>query len=148
MMARIQEIFIVANQLLHWITVDYDPNGKISVPLLSKANNSQGMGLWEAPRGALGHWVSATSNGKVANYQAVVPSTWNMSPRDSKGIPGPLEQALIGSKINAVGNILGVEYANPVSIFHIGRSYDPCISCAVHTIDLTGKNSPRTLRIL
>jgi hydrogenase large subunit len=59
-----------------------------------------------------------------------------------------MEQALIGSKINAVGNILGVDYANPVGIFHIGRSYDPCISCAVHTIDLTGKNAPRTLRIL
>jgi methanophenazine hydrogenase, large subunit len=149
MMARIQEIFIVANQLLQWVKVDYDPQGKIAVPLdLSKANNSDGMGLWEAPRGAIGHWVSADSKGKVANYQAIVPSTWNMSPRDSAGIPGPLEQALIGSKINAVGNILGVDYTNPVGIFHIGRSYDPCISCAVHTIDLTGKNSSRTLKLV
>jgi len=149
MMARIQETTIIANELLKWVTVDYNPNGKIAVPLdLSKAKNSQGMGLWEAPRGALGHWISTDSNGKVKNYQAIVPGTWLMSPRDTNGIPGPLEQALIGSKINAVGNILGVNYANPVGIFHIGRSYDPCISCAVHTIDLTGKNAPRTLRIL
>jgi hydrogenase large subunit len=68
-----------------------------------------------------------------------------MSPRDSKGTPGPLEQSLIGSKINPVG---AVDYTNPIGIFHMGRSYDPCISCAVHTIDLTGKNSPRDLRIL
>ena len=149
MMARIQETAIIANELLKWVTVDYDPNGKISVPLdLSAAKNSQGMGLWEAPRGALGHWISGGSDGKVANYQAIVPSTWNMSPRDAAGVPGPLEQSLVGSKINAVGNILGVDYSNPVSIFHIGRSYDPCISCAVHTIDLTGKNAPNTLRIV
>jgi hydrogenase large subunit len=148
-LARIQETAIIANQLLEWVTVDYDPNGKISVPLdLNVAKNNKGMGLWEAPRGALGHWVSADGNGKVANYQCVVPSTWNMSPRDSAGIPGPLEQSLIGSKINAVQNALGVEYTNPVAIFHIGRSYDPCISCAVHTIDLTGKHAPNTLRIL
>ena len=149
MMARIQETTIIANELLKWVTVDYNPNGKIAVPLdLSKGNNSSGMGLWEAPRGALGHWVSTDSNGKVVTYQCVVPGTWNMSPRDTAGIPGPMEQSLIGSKINAVGNILGVDYTNPVGIFHIGRSYDPCISCGVHTIDLTGKNAPREWRIL
>ncbi|HIH74215.1 MAG TPA: nickel-dependent hydrogenase large subunit [Methanosarcina sp.] len=149
MMARIQETTILAHQLLQWVTIDYNPNGKISVPIdLNKAKNNQGMGLWEAPRGALGHWVSAGSDGKVTNYQAIVPGTWNMSPRDSKGIPGPMEQSLIGSKINAVENSLGVDYANPTGIFHIGRSYDPCISCAVHTIDITGKNAPNTVRIL
>jgi hydrogenase large subunit len=149
MMARIQETTIIANELLKWVTVDYDPNGKIAVPLdLSKGNNASGMGLWEAPRGALGHWVSTDGSGKVVNYQAIVPGTWLMSPRDSAGVPGPMEQALIGSKINAVGNILGVDYTNPVGIFHIGRSYDPCVSCATHMIDLTGKHAPRTLRIL
>ena len=149
MLARMQETTILAYELLNWVKNEYDPNGKISVPLdFEKAKNSKGMGLWEAPRGALGHWISTDSNGKVKNYQAIVPGTWLMSPRDTNGTPGPLEQALIGSKINAVGNILGVDYANPVGIFHIGRSYDPCISCAVHTIDLTGKNAPRTLRIL
>lgn len=145
-LARMQEVAILAYELLNWVTVDYNPNGKISVPIdLNKAKNNTGLGLWEAPRGALGHWISAGSDGKVANYQCVVPSTWYMSPRDSNGIPGPLEQALIGSKINAIGDI---DYTNPVGIFHMGRSYDPCISCAVHTIDLTGKNTPNTLRIV
>jgi F420-nonreducing hydrogenase I large subunit len=149
MVARIQEIAIIANELLKWVTVDYDPNGKISVPTdLSMAKDSEGMGLWEAPRGALGHWVSTDSNSKVVRYQPVVPSTWNMSPRDGAGIPGPLEQALIGSKINAVENAVSIDYSNPVNILHIGRSYDPCIACAVHTIDLTGKNAPKTLRLV
>ncbi|HEY3360311.1 MAG TPA: nickel-dependent hydrogenase large subunit [Methanosarcina sp.] len=146
MLARMQEMAILAYELLNWVTVDYTPGGKISVPIdLNAAKNNQGMGLWEAPRGALGHWISAGSDGKVSNYQAIVPGTWLMSPRDSKGIPGPLEQSLIGSKISPVGS---VDYTNPVGIFHMGRSYDPCISCAVHTIDLTGKNTPNTLRIL
>ena len=149
MMARIQETAIIANELFKWVTVDYDPNGKIAVDTdISMAKSSEGMGLWEAPRGALGHWVSTDSKSKVINYQPVVPSTWNLSPRDSAGVPGPLEQSLIGAKINALDNALGVNYTNPVNILHIGRSYDPCVSCAVHTIDLTGKNSPRTLRIV
>lgn len=148
-LARIQETAVVAYNLLNWVTNDYDPTGRISVPIdLSAAKNSKGMGLWEAPRGALGHWVSCDGSGKVANYQAIVPTTWNVSPRDAAGVPGPLEQALIGSKINAVQNILGVDYTNPLGIFHTGRSYDPCISCAVHTTDLTGKNAPVTLRIV
>jgi methanophenazine hydrogenase, large subunit len=146
MLARMQETAILAYELLNWVTVDYTPGGKISVPIdLNTAKNNTGMGLWEAPRGALGHWISAGSDGKVANYQCIVPGSWLMSPRDSKGIPGPLEQSLIGSKINTVGD---VDYTNPFGIFHMGRSYDPCISCAVHTIDLTGKNAPNTLRIL
>jgi F420-nonreducing hydrogenase I large subunit len=146
MLARMQETAILAYELFNWVAVDYTPGGKISVPLdFNKAKNGKGMGLWEAPRGALGHWVSAGSDGKVTNYQAIVPGTWLMSPRDSKGIPGPLEQSLIGSKISPIGD---VDYTNPVGIFHMGRSYDPCISCAVHTIDLTGKCAPNTLRIL
>jgi hydrogenase large subunit len=146
MLARMQEMAILAYELLNWVTVDYTPGGKISVPLdFNAAKNNQGMGLWEAPRGALGHWISAGSDGKVSNYQCIVPGTWLMSPRDSNGIPGPLEQSLIGSKINPVGD---VDYTNPIGIFHMGRSYDPCISCAVHTIDLTGKRAPNTLRIL
>ncbi|WP_243684153.1 nickel-dependent hydrogenase large subunit [Methanosarcina barkeri] len=101
MLARMQETAILAYELLNWVTVDYNPNGKISVPIdLNAAKNNSGMGIWEAPRGALGHWISAGSDGKVTNYQCIVPGSWLMSPRDSKGIPGPLEQSLIGSKIN------------------------------------------------
>lgn len=140
MLARVQETLIIANELLKWVTVDLDPTGRFCIPTdLSMAKDSQGIGLWEAPRGALGHWVKTGSDSMVVSYQPVVPTTWNASPRDSAGIPGPMEQALIGTSISAVGNALGVDYANPTGILHASRSYDPCIACAVHTLDLTGK---------
>jgi hydrogenase large subunit len=141
MVARVQEMLILSEELLKWVTVDLDPNGKFSVPAdLSMAKDSQGIGLWEAPRGALGHWVSTGSDSKITNYQMVVPTTWNASPRDSKGIPGPIEQALLGTKVSAVENLLGIDNSNPTGILHTARSFDPCIACAVHTIDLTGKS--------
>jgi len=90
-----------------------------------------GMGLVDAARGALGHWVEIKDH-KIANYQAVVPSTWNFSPRDDKGQPGPVEQALIGTKIK--------DEKNPFEILRIVRSFDPCIACAVHLI--TPKGNP------
>ncbi len=57
-------------------------------------------------------------------------------------------RALIGTKINAVENSLGIDYSNPVNILHVGRSYGPCIACAVHILDLTGKSAPGILRII
>lgn len=140
MLARMQETLIIANELLKWVTVDLDPSGKFCVHTeLSMAKDSQGIGLWEAPRGALGHWIKTDNKSMVISYQPVVPTTWNASPRDDAGVPGPMEQALIGSKISAAGNALGVDNANPTGILHVGRSYDPCIACAVHTIDLSKK---------
>ncbi|MDD4248379.1 MAG: nickel-dependent hydrogenase large subunit, partial [Methanosarcina sp.] len=61
------------------------------------------------------------------------------APRNSAGVPGPVEQALLGSKISAAGNALGVDYTNPLSILHTSRSYDPCLACAIHAIDLKGQ---------
>ncbi len=84
-----------------------------------------GMGLIEGARGALGHWIEIKDK-KIANYQCVVPSTWNLSPRDDKEQPGPVEQALIGTKIK--------DENNPFEIVRIVRSFDPCIACAVHII--------------
>jgi len=141
MVARVQEMLIISEQLRKWITSDLDPNGRFSVPAdLNMAKDSQGIGLWEAPRGALGHWVKTGSDSKITNYQMVVPTTWNSSPRDKNGIPGPIEQALIGTKVSAVENLLGIDNSNPTGIYHAARSYDPCIACAVHTIDLTKEN--------
>jgi len=82
-----------------------------------------GMGLTEAARGALGHWIEIKER-KIANYQCVVPTTWNASPRDDGGIPGPMEQAIIGTKIR--------DGDNPFEIVRIVRSFDPCIACAIH----------------
>ncbi|WP_406661608.1 nickel-dependent hydrogenase large subunit [Methanolobus sp. ZRKC3] len=150
MIAKVQELLMLSEQFFKWVTTDLDPNGKYYVDAdLSMAKDSQGIGLWEAPRGALGHWVKTDSDSKITNYQMVVPTTWNASPRDVNGVPGPLEQALIGTKISAAENLLGVDNTNPTGILHTGRSFDPCLACAVHTIDLTGENkNPRIFNIV
>ncbi|MBI4303121.1 MAG: nickel-dependent hydrogenase large subunit [Chloroflexi bacterium] len=86
-------------------------------------DEGSGVGLTEASRGALGHWIEVKGK-KVANYQAVVPTTWNASPRDDNGNPGPIEQAILGTKIK--------DKNNPFEIVRIVRSFDPCLACAIH----------------
>lgn len=83
-----------------------------------------GVGLTEAARGALGHWVRI-ENGRIARYQIVAPTTWNFSPRDADGHPGPLEAALVGAPV-APGD------ETPVAVQHVVRSFDPCMVCTVH----------------
>lgn len=85
-----------------------------------------GQGLLDAPRGALGHWVEIEDH-KIKHYQMVVPTTWNFSPRDEKGQKGPLETALLGVPVP--------DPNNPINIVRVVRSYDPCLSCAVHLIE-------------
>lgn len=87
-------------------------------------NQSKGVGLTEAARGALGHWL-CVDKGRISNYQIIAPTTWNFSPRDENEIAGPLEQALIGAPIRATET-------EPVSVQHIVRSFDPCMVCTVH----------------
>jgi Ni,Fe-hydrogenase I large subunit len=93
-------------------------------------DEASGMGLVDGARGALGHWVEIKDK-KIANYQCVVPSTWNMGPKDDKEQPGPVEQALIGTKIR--------DENNPFEIVRIIRSFDPCLACAIHVITPKGK---------
>ena len=95
---------------------------------------AQGWGPHEAPRGALGHWVKIKDQ-KIANYQAVVPSTWNAGPRDEKGQTGPYEASLIGTPV-AVPD-------QPVEILRTIHSFDPCLACAVHVVDATGAEKVR-----
>ena len=83
-----------------------------------------GVGLSEAARGSLGHWVQLR-RGRIANYQIVAPTSWNFSPRDAAGTPGALEQALQGAAV------LPGE-STPVAVQHIVRSFDPCMVCTVH----------------
>ena len=90
-----------------------------------------GMGIVDASRGALGHWIEIKDR-KIANYQCVVPTTWNASPRDDKGQPGPLEQALTGIKVR--------DEANPFELVRIIRSFDPCLACAIHLITAKGRS--------
>ncbi|NCA71409.1 MAG: nickel-dependent hydrogenase large subunit [Sphingobacteriia bacterium] len=88
---------------------------------------ARGAGYMEAPRGALGHWI-VIENGKIANYQAVVPSTWNAGPRDPQGQPGAYEAAL-------QDNHQMVDVKQPIEILRTIHSFDPCIACAVHLTD-------------
>ncbi len=84
----------------------------------------RGVGLVEAARGALGHWLRV-EDGVIDSYQIVAPTTWNFSPRDQVGQPGPLEQALVGAPV-------GEGEQTPLSVQHVVRSFDPCMSCTVH----------------
>jgi uptake hydrogenase large subunit len=82
------------------------------------------VGRVEAARGALGHWVSV-EKGIIQRYQIVAPTTWNFSPRDAAGVPGPLEQALVGVEVGEAG-------AKAPAIQHVVRSFDPCMVCTAH----------------
>ena len=90
----------------------------------------RGVGFHEAPRGSLSHWI-VIKDRKIRNYQAVVPSTWNASPRDEIGALGPYEAALLGNPV--------VQSDKPLEVLRTIHSFDPCIACAVHTIDPEGK---------
>ncbi len=92
---------------------------------------AQGVGFMEAPRGALGHWI-VIENQKIANYQAVVPSTWNAGPRDPEGKPGAYEAAL-------QDNHQLYDAKQPIEILRTIHSFDPCIACAVHVTDPDGE---------
>jgi [NiFe] hydrogenase large subunit len=87
---------------------------------------AQGAGLWEAPRGALAHW-NRIEGGRLANYQVITPTCWNISPRDGKGTRGPIEQALIGTPVQ--------DPKRPLEILRVAHSFDPCLACTVHVID-------------
>jgi hydrogenase large subunit len=89
----------------------------------------EGVGFHEAPRGSLSHWMVIRKR-KIHNYQAVVPTTWNASPRDEKGAPGPYEASLVANPVS--------EPDKPLEVLRTLHSFDPCIACAVHAIDPRG----------
>jgi len=93
-------------------------------------SQAKGVGYMEAPRGALAHWI-VIEDGKIANYQAVVPSTWNAGPRDANGQAGAYEAALQGHKLH--------DPKQPIEILRTIHSFDPCIACAVHVTDPEGE---------
>jgi len=95
---------------------------------------AQGWGFHEAPRGALGHWVKI-KDGKIENYQAVVPSTWNAGPRDEQGVTGPYEASLVDTPV--------ADPERPLELLRTIHSFDPCLACAVHVVDATGRERVR-----
>lgn len=98
----------------------------------------EGVGIHEAPRGTLSHWV-VVKDGALANYQAVVPTTWNASPRDEHDAPGPYEAALLK---NPVANP-----EKPLELLRTVHSFDPCMACAIHTLDVEGRMTA-TVKVL
>jgi hydrogenase large subunit len=105
-------------------------NGEFWEPK-SWPKDAEGVGLVEAPRGALAHWIKI-HDGAIENYQLVVPTTWNGSPRDAKGQRSSFEQALIGTPVAKIDE--------PVEILRTIHSFDPCLACAVHLYDPQGRH--------
>jgi hydrogenase large subunit len=116
----------------HWqLLVDNIGRGDVSTfeePVFPRGE-IRGLGLHEAPRGVLSHWVSIR-NGEIANYQAVVPSTWNAGPRDERNQLGPYEASLVGNPV--------ADAEQPLEVLRTVHSFDPCIACAIHTSDPEG----------
>ena len=96
---------------------------------------AQGFGYMEAPRGALGHWI-VIENGKIKNYQMVVPTTWNGSPRDHKNQAGAYEASLVGHTL--------AKPEWPLEVLRTIHSFDPCMACAIHMIDANGDKVSET----
>ena len=131
--ARMIEAKIVAdngleafNSLIQNLKVDESTYTSYQI---DKTKEYKGRFMGNAPRGILSHWVRI-KNGVIENWQAVVPSTWNAGPKDSKGARGPYEESLVGLKI--------ADLSQPLEIIRVIHSFDPCIACAVHLMDTKG----------
>jgi len=134
--ARAIETKVIADAMVTWASqVRASSQSTSAMPnrkSFTMTSSGSGIGLNEAPRGALGHWVNYSSQ-KITNYQMVVPSTWNFGPRDSSDVPGPVEQALVGVPV--------ADEARPVELLRVIHSFNPCIACAVHVYDPATKKS-------
>ncbi|MCS4541889.1 MAG: nickel-dependent hydrogenase large subunit [Euryarchaeota archaeon] len=143
-MARVQETlwfigapsFGVEGVLLRWIG-ELDPSLPTALPKspnIMKDGTYKGVGLWEAPRGALGHWVTVKDK-KISLYNIIAATSWNAAPRDHLDQKGPIESALIGVPVpnDAKGNPILTNIGRTV------RSFDPCLACTVHVFDADNK---------
>jgi hydrogenase large subunit len=121
-LARIHEVMRLTAQLETWLLA-IDP----SQPFCSRVvlpESGEGLGLIEAPRGTLGHWIRV-EGGRIADYQIVTPTAWNFSPRDDAEVPGPVESALAGISV-------GETAERSALVLWVVKSFDPCLYCSVH----------------
>jgi hydrogenase large subunit len=119
--ARAQETLKIAQAMQTWVA-QLTANGAVySKPTIPAS--ASGIGLTEAPRGALGHWLQ-TSSGKISRYQIITPTCWNASPEDDASQMGPIEKALMDTPVK--------DLKEPVEVLRVIHSFDPCLSCAVH----------------
>jgi hydrogenase large subunit len=121
--ARMLELALVLPEMENWLR-QIQPGAAFCLPS-HEIVDARGIGLIEAARGGLGHWLDVRK-GKIYNYQIIAPTTWNFSPRDAAGEPGALEQALVGLQAEESGD------AAPLAVQHVVRSFDPCMVCTVH----------------
>ena len=122
-LARMVETARLIEAMRHWARA-IDPRAPYCSEGDTRPADGLGEGLVEAARGALGHWLEVRG-GRIARYQIIAPTTWNFSPRDASGQPGPLESALAGTEVGTAG-------AKSVAVQHIVRSFDPCMVCTAH----------------
>lgn len=138
--ARCIHTLVIAEQLIPWTDELAANLGKGDLRIHEQKHwdpatwprEAEGWGWTEAPRGFLGHWIRI-KNGKIENYQCIVPTTWNVSPRDAKGQPGAYEAALVGTQV--------ADPDKPLEILRTIHSFDPCIACAVHLVEPRGKKT-------
>jgi len=128
MMARYLETEKIATNMKTWINEIGTGSGGYTE--FKSPDSGSGFGLTEAGRGALGHWISI-SGATTSKYQIVTPTCWNASPKDDSGNFGPIEKALIGTKV--------ANTEQPVELLRIVHSFDPCLACAVHVISPEGE---------
>lgn len=121
-LARLMELALLVPAMEGWVRA-LKP-GEPFCAQWQLPDDAQGVGLVEASRGALGHWLRI-EDGRIASYQIIAPTTWNFSPRDAAGQPGALEQALVGLPV-------GASETAPLAVQHVVRSFDPCMVCTVH----------------
>ncbi len=130
--ARALEAKLVADAMDGWLDeLDLGQTSYEEVSIPKKAE--VGIGLTEAPRGALGHWITTTRRGKIDRYQIITPTNWNASPKDDLDQNGPIEQALIGTPV--------ADETQPIEVLRVVHSFDPCLACSVHMVR-PGKTKP------
>lgn len=122
--ARALEAKLVADAMVDWLLA-LKP-GEPAIVESEIPDEGEGVGLTEAPRGALGHWMTIKGK-KIDRYQVITPTAWNASPKDDQDQPGAVEQAIKGTKVK--------DKDNPFELVRIVRSFDPCLACSVHLLD-------------
>ena len=140
--ARALETLLLSNRLVGWIQElgDNLAGGNVKIHNGEKwdpnswPDTTRGFGFFEAPRGSLGHWVEIEDKA-IKNYQAVVPSTWNAGPRDARGQRGAYEASLLKTPV--------ADPERPLELLRTIHSFDPCLACAVHVIDASGRLTAR-----
>lgn len=137
--ARMVESVILMNRVQGWLN-DLEDRAKAGPVEIYREwtmpDEARGVGFCAVTRGGLSHWIRI-EKGKTANYQMVVPSTWNLGPRCDKGKPSAVEQSLMGNPV--------LDPDRPVELLRTVHSFDPCIACSVHVLHAGGKRSFRIL---